>query len=235
MVIVIDRLKKSFGGVRAVNGVSLEVKDGEIVGIIGPNGSGKTTLINLITGYYEPDEGLIEFSGKRIDGMRPYEIAALGVARTFQVPRVFKRLSVMDNLAAALAFNRRARGGAEERARDLLKAFDLWDKRHEPAGNLSGGQQRILEIVRALMTRPRLLLLDEPTAGLNPLFIAKLKDILLDMKSEGTSTLIVEHNMRVVVDFCERVVAMSEGQIIAEGVPREVLISPAVIDSYLGR
>ncbi|MCS6788832.1 MAG: ATP-binding cassette domain-containing protein, partial [Aigarchaeota archaeon] len=137
--------------------------------------------------------------------------------------------------AAALAFNRRAREGSEERARDLLKAFDLWDKRHEPAGNLSGGQQRILEIVRALMTRPRLLLLDEPTAGLNPLFIAKLKDILLDMKSEGTSTLIVEHNMRVVVDFCERVVAMSEGQIIAEGVPTEVLISPAVIDSYLGR
>lgn len=231
----IENVSKYFGGVRALESVSLTVKEGELVGLIGPNGSGKTTLINVVTGYYAPDSGKIYLSGRNVTGMRPHEIASLGVARTFQVPRVFRSMTVTENLMAALAYNREARKGAEERAEWLLRELALEEKRNELASNLSGGQQRLLEIARALMLRPKVLLLDEPTAGLNPVVIERLRDLLLHVKGSGTAVLMVEHNMRVVSSFCDRVVAMNEGVVVAEGRPEEVLLNEAVIESYLGR
>ncbi|MEM0375877.1 MAG: ABC transporter ATP-binding protein [Nitrososphaerota archaeon] len=231
----IENVSKHFGGVKALNSVSLTVKEGELVGLIGPNGSGKTTLINVVTGYYRPDGGAIYLSGRNITGMRPHEIAGLGIARTFQVPKVFRSMTVAENLMAALSYNKEAREGATERAEWLLRELGLVDKRDDLASNLSGGQQRMLEIARALMLKPRLLLLDEPTAGLNPAVIERLRDLLLSVKESGTAVLMVEHNMRVVSTFCDRVVAMNEGVVVAEGRPEEVLLNEAVIESYLGR
>jgi LPS export ABC transporter ATP-binding protein len=231
----IVNVTKYFGRVRALESVTVRVDRGELVGLIGPNGSGKTTLINVITGYYEPDRGTVYLGDRKLTGMKPHEIAALGVARTFQVPRVFRSMTVMQNLMAALAYNREARKGAEERAEWLLDALGLSEKRDELASNLSGGQQRLLEIARALIVNPKVLLLDEPTAGLNPAVIETLRELLQRVKESGTAVLMVEHNMRVVSSFCDRVVAMNEGVIVAEGRPEEVLLNEAVIEAYLGR
>jgi LPS export ABC transporter ATP-binding protein len=231
----IVNVTKYFGRVRALESVTVRVDRGELVGLIGPNGSGKTTLINVITGYYEPDRGTVYLGDRKLTGMKPHEIAALGVARTFQVPRVFRSMTVMQNLMAALAYNREARKGAEERAEWLLDALGLSEKRDDLASNLSGGQQRLLEIARALIVNPKVLLLDEPTAGLNPAVIETLRELLQRVKESGTAVLMVEHNMRVVSSFCDRVVAMNEGVIVAEGRPEEVLLNEAVIEAYLGR
>jgi ABC-type branched-subunit amino acid transport system ATPase component len=231
----IVNVTKYFGRVRALESATVRVDRGELVGLIGPNGSGKTTLINVITGYYEPDGGTVYLGDRKLTGMKPHEIAALGVARTFQVPRVFRSMTVMQNLMAALAYNREARKGAEERAEWLLDALGLSEKRDELASNLSGGQQRLLEIARALIVNPKVLLLDEPTAGLNPAVIETLRELLQRVKESGTAVLMVEHNMRVVSSFCDRVVAMNEGIIVAEGRPEEVLLNEAVIEAYLGR
>ena len=231
----IVNVTKYFGRVRALESVTVRVDRGELVGLIGPNGSGKTTLINVITGYYEPDRGTVYLGDRKLTGMKPHEIAALGVARTFQVPRVFRSMTVMQNLMAALAYNREAREGAEERAEWLLGALGLSEKRDELASNLSGGQQRLLEMARALIVNPKVLLLDEPTAGLNPAVIETLRELLQRVKESGTAVLMVEHNMRVVSSFCDRVVAMNEGVIVAEGRPEEVLLNEAVIEAYLGR
>jgi ABC-type branched-chain amino acid transport systems, ATPase component len=231
----IANVTKYFGRVRALDSVTVQVDRGELVGLIGPNGSGKTTLINVITGYYEPDRGTVYLGDRKLTGMKPHEIAALGVARTFQVPRVFRSMTVMQNLMAALAYNREARKGAEERAEWLLGVLGLSEKRDELASNLSGGQQRLLEIARALIVNPKVLLLDEPTAGLNPAVIETLRELLQRVKESGTAVLMVEHNMRVVSSFCDRVVAMNEGVIVAEGRPEEVLLNEAVIEAYLGR
>lgn len=231
----VENVSKYFGRVRALESVSLSVREGELVGLIGPNGSGKTTLINVVTGYYVPDAGEVYLGGRKVTGLRPHEIARLGVARTFQVPRVFRSMTVTGNLMAALAYNREAREGAAERAEWLLRELGLAEKRDDLASNLSGGQQRLLEIARALMLRPRLLLLDEPTAGLNPAVIERLRDLLQQVKGSGTAVLMVEHNMRVVSSFCDRVIAMNEGLVVAEGRPEEVLLNEAVIESYLGR
>jgi ABC-type branched-subunit amino acid transport system ATPase component len=234
MLRIVD-VTKYFGRVRALESVTVRVDRGELVGLIGPNGSGKTTLINVITGYYEPDGGTVYLGDRKLTGMKPHEIAALGVARTFQVPRVFRSMTVMQNLTAALAYNSEARKGAEERADWLLGALGLSEKRDELASNLSGGQQRLLEIARALIVNPKVLLLDEPTAGLNPAVIETLRELLQRVKESGTAVLMVEHNMRVVSSFCDRVVAMNEGVIVAEGRPEEVLLNEAVIEAYLGR
>jgi LPS export ABC transporter ATP-binding protein len=231
----IVNVTKYFARVRALESATVRVDRGELVGLIGPNGSGKTTLINVITGYYEPDGGTVYLGDRKLTGMKPHEIAALGVARTFQVPRVFRSMTVMQNLMAALAYNREARKGAEERAEWLLDALGLSEKRDELASNLSGGQQRLLEIARALIVNPKVLLLDEPTAGLNPAVIETLRELLQRVKESGTAVLMVEHNMRVVSSFCDRVVAMNEGVIVAEGRPEEVLLNEAVIEAYLGR
>ncbi len=228
-------VSKYFGRVRALESVTMEVNRGELVGLIGPNGSGKTTLINVITGYYEPDGGAVYLGDRKLTGMRPHEIASLGVARTFQVPRVFRSMTVVQNLMAALAYNREARRGAEERAEWLLRSLGLSEKRNDLASNLSGGQQRLLEIARALIVNPKVLLLDEPTAGLNPVVIESLRELLEQVKRSGTAILMVEHNMRVVSSFCNRVVAMNEGIVVAEGKPEEVLLNEAVIEAYLGR
>ncbi len=228
-------VSKYFGNVRALESVTVHVGQGELVGLIGPNGSGKTTLINVITGYYEPDRGAVYLGDRRISGKRPHEIAALGVSRTFQVPRLFRSMTVIQNLMAALAYNRGARRGAEERAEWLLRSLGLWEKRNDLASSLSGGQQRLLEIARALIVNPKVLLLDEPTAGLNPAVIESLWELLQRVKEAGTAVLMVEHNMRVVSRFCDRVVAMNEGVVVAEGKPEEVLLNEAVIEAYLGR
>ncbi len=231
----IVNVSKYFGRVRALESVTMQLNQGELVGLIGPNGSGKTTLVNVITGYYEPDGGAVYLGDRKLTGMRPHEIAALGVARTFQVSRVFRSMTVMQNLMAALAYNRDARSGSEKRAEWLLSALGLWGKRNDLASELSGGQQRLLEIARALIVNPKVLLLDEPTAGLNPVVIETLRELLQQVKGSGTTILMVEHNMRVVSSFCDRVMAMNEGVVVAEGKPEEVLLNEAVIESYLGR
>jgi branched-chain amino acid transport system ATP-binding protein len=230
----VRNVSKFFGGVVALKDVSIEVKPGEIVGVIGPNGSGKTTLVNIITGYYRPDSGKVFSSGLDITGVEPHKIASQGVARTFQVPKIFRTLTVWENLLAALSYNKSAREKAYENAVKLLKSMELWEKRNLQASALSGGQQRLLEIARALLTNPKVFLLDEPTAGLNPVMIEKLRELLMELKGRGAAMLMVEHNMQVVTSFCDRVVAMSEGAVIANGVPHHVLTSAEVIESYLG-
>ncbi len=228
-------ISKFFGGVVALKNVSIKVRSGELVGVIGPNGSGKTTLINVITGYYKPDSGKVLAMGRDLSGLGPHEIANHGVIRTFQVSKIFKSMTVWENLLAALSYNVAARKTAYEKAVRLLKTFELWDLRDNQASALSGGQQRLLEIARSLLTNPKILLLDEPTAGLNPVMIEKLREALTELKNRGAAILMVEHNMQVVTSFCDRVVAMNEGMVIAEGVPENVLTSSEVIESYLGR
>jgi ABC-type branched-subunit amino acid transport system ATPase component len=231
-VLEIDGLRKSFGGVTAVNGVSLALEGGRIHGLIGPNGSGKTTLFNCITGVERPDHGRIRFRGARIDGLEAHRIARAGIGRTFQVTRVFPELTALENL---LVVTRGDRHAAERRALELLafvKLDALWG---EYAGNLSYGQQKLVEFVRVLMRDPDLVLLDEPAAGVNRTLLNDLLDAVRRLRDQGKTVLLVEHDMKVVMGLCETVVVLDHGEKIAEGPPGLIQADERVIEAYFGR
>ena len=239
-----------FGGLRAVSNFDLSLEDNELVGLIGPNGAGKTTVFNLLTGVYSPTEGDILFKGESITGKRPYIINNMGIARTFQNIRLFKGLSVIENVKTALhaqmSYNAlegifrlprfwRDESKIHKEALELLSVFDMADLADSSANNLPYGRQRQLEIVRALATHPKLLLLDEPAAGMNPSETQSLMDtIQLIRKKFNVSILLIEHDMHLVMGICQRMAVLDYGMIIATGKPDEIKNNPRVIEAYLG-
>jgi len=245
----VDRLERTFGGVRAVDGVSFEVRRGEVHGLIGPNGAGKTTVINLVSGLLRPTGGGIRLEGRAIHALPPHGIAARGVARTFQNIRLFPELSALSNVLVGEHLVRRASlvarllmlpGAAEEerrareRARALLERVGLADRADERARNLSYGEQRRVEIARALASEPRIVLLDEPTAGMNPAEVQAVAGLIRRVAAEGHSVLLIEHNVKLVMDVCEQITVLDFGKVIAEGPPAAVAQDPAVVTAYLG-
>lgn len=225
-------LRKSFGGVTAVNGVSLALERGRIYGLIGPNGSGKTTLFNCVTGVERRDVGEVLLDGARIDGLPPHRIAKLGVGRTFQMIRVFPELTALENLLVVTTGPHEA---AEGRARELLAFVKLERLAGEYAGNLSYGQQKLVEFVRMLMREPSLVLLDEPAAGVNRTLLNELLDAVRRLRDAGKTVLLVEHDMKVVMGLCETVFVLDHGEKIAEGPPGVIQADERVIEAYFGR
>jgi ABC-type branched-subunit amino acid transport system ATPase component len=230
-VLAVDGVRKSFGGVAAVNGVSLALEPGRIYGLIGPNGSGKTTLFNCITGLEPIDAGEVRFNDERIDGLKPSRIARRGIGRTFQMIRVFPELSALENL---LVVTRGARGDAERRGREMLEFVKLERLADEYAGNLSYGQQKLVEFVRVLMTDPALILLDEPAAGVNRTLLNDLLAAVARLRDEGRTILLVEHDVKVVMGLCETVFVLDHGEKIAEGPPGLIQADARVIEAYFG-
>jgi branched-chain amino acid transport system ATP-binding protein len=250
MILEVQGLTKSFGGLVAVSGVDLAVAEGEIVGLIGPNGAGKTTLFNLITGLLEPSAGSVRFLGQPVAGRRPHAIAEMGMARTFQNIRLFGSMSARENVVigthcrtrsgvlGALFKGRATReeeGRAWRRAEEELAFVGLSDLADSPAGGLAYGQQRRLEIARALATDPKLLCLDEPAAGMNETESAQLIDLVRRIQQRGITVLIIEHDMHVVMNLCDRIAVLNFGKKLAEGTPAAIRANPDVIEAYLGR
>jgi branched-chain amino acid transport system ATP-binding protein len=240
----VKEVKKQYGAIKAVDGVSFNVGPGEIVGVIGPNGSGKTTLFNSILGQIKPTSGHVEFCGENITGMAPLELARRGVGRTFQTLQVFGKLSVRDNLIAAaqefkgsLASRLMAApdAGLGEHADQMIEMFRLAHVAHLYAGTLSYGQQKLIDIAMAFMPAPRLVLLDEPCAGVNPSLVDQLRELLVELnKVQGGSFVVIEHNMDFIMRLCPHVICMVEGRVLAEGPPQSVQSNAQVLEAYLG-
>lgn len=249
-VLEVEHLGISFGGLKAVGDFNLEIAPGELVGLIGPNGAGKTTVFNLLTGVYKPTEGEIRLCGRRINGMRTHEVVAAGIARTFQNIRLFSQMSVIDNVKVAFTKDIKYGLGAsvfrtprfwkteraiDGRAMELLGIFGLADKADDLASALPYGQQRKLEIARALATDMKLLLLDEPAAGMNPTETAELLACINIIRDRfGIAILLIEHDMSLVMNVCQRIQVINFGQTIAAGLPEEIAVNPEVIKAYLG-
>jgi branched-chain amino acid transport system ATP-binding protein len=246
----VDGVVKRFGGIHAVNGAEFAVERRSVTALIGPNGAGKTTLFNLVTGFAQADRGSVRFDGEEVARMPAHAIARRGMVRTFQLTRALAAMPVIDNMMLAapdqpgerlynVVLRPRAVRSRErevhEQALELLEIFGLGEKADDYAGTLSGGQRKLLELARALMARPRMLLLDEPMAGINPTLGRRLLDHIQRLRSEeGMTFLFVEHDMEVVMNHSDRVVVMAEGRVIASGEPHEVRSDPAVVDAYLG-
>lgn len=233
-ILAVAGLVKDFGGVRAVNDCSFTVPTGAIVGLIGPNGSGKTTTFNLITGLERADAGTIRFEGEPIGGLPPHRITRQRLGRTFQVTRVFPQMTVLENMLVA-ADERHDIDTAVERAMHLLELINLVDLRDEFGGNLSYGQNKLIEIARVHMREHRLVLLDEPFAGVNPTLSEQLLDYVREMQAAGVTYLIVEHDMPLIMGLCEHVLVMDQGRLLTEGAPAVVRENPDVLAAYFGK
>lgn len=249
-LLVASGLNKSFGGIRAIDNAAIEVRKGSITGLVGPNGAGKTTLFNLLLNFIRSDSGRVLFDGEPIHHLPPYLIARMGMVRTFQVARALSRMSVLDNLLLAAQkqtgenfwltwFKQREIDREEkqqrQKAMEILESIGLAHMAFEYAGALSGGQRKLLEMGRALMTDPKLILLDEPAAGVNPTLINQICDRIQRWNREGLTFLIIEHNMDVIMSLCDRVWVLAEGRNLATGTPVEIQSNPEVLEAYLGQ
>ncbi len=243
-------LCKSFGGVRAVDQAEIEVAQGSITGLIGPNGAGKTTLFNLLSNFIRPDQGQVLFDSEPIQQLQPHQIAQMGMVRTFQVARVLSKLSVMENMLLAAQKQTgenfwnvwlrpqelvKEERQLREQAMTILESVGLAQKANDYAGALSGGQRKLLEMGRALMTQPKLILLDEPAAGVNPTLINQICDRVVSWNQQGMTFLIIEHNMDVIMSLCDRVWVLAEGRNLAVGTPEEIQNNSQVLEAYLGQ
>lgn len=251
LLLNVDNVSRVFGGLKAVSDVQMQIADGELVGLIGPNGAGKTTLFNLLTGVYEPSAGKVFFNGKSVGGLKPYQITKRGAARTFQNIRLFGDMTVLENVMVAyhmhtkhglfssfLRLPKHFKGEADmrEKALEFLRIFKLEGKADEIAKNLPYGEQRRLEIARALAAKPKLLLLDEPAAGMNPQETTDLMNLIRWIRDEFKITiLLIEHDMGLVMGVCERIYVLDRGVMIANGTPEEIRANPKVIEAYLGQ
>lgn len=242
MLLEVEGVTKKFGGLTAVDQVDLHIAEGEIVGVIGPNGAGKSTLLNVIAGVYRPTSGSVRFQGEKISGLSPDRICKRGIARTFQIPRPFTRMTVMENVLVAAAFGRR-KAGPDGQARPLtphqialealeFAAFTLPGE--TPASTLNTAQLRRLDLARALANRPHLLLLDETAAGLTSNELSELQELVFKIRAEGTTVLIVEHLMRLIMQLCDRIIVLQYGVKIAEGSPSQIASDEKVANAYLG-
>jgi branched-chain amino acid transport system ATP-binding protein len=246
-LLVVDGVMRTFGGLAAVDVDHLEIERGKITALIGPNGAGKTTLFNVLTGFDRPRRGRWTFDGIKVSGQPAYRIARAGMVRTFQLTKALAHMTVLDNMKLAapnqqgenvfvglVRIWRQQEAHVERRAMGLLERFNLAHMRDEYAATLSGGQRKLLEMARALMTEPRMVMLDEPTAGVNPVLVQSILDHVRDLRGEGLTVLFVEHDMDVVMGISDWVVCMAEGKVIAEGPPQSIVTNDEVIDAYLG-
>ena len=248
-MLTVENLAKEFDGLTAVNDLNFTVEPNTISGLIGPNGAGKTTTFNMIAGHLKPSGGKIYFDGREITNLRPHQTFQLGIVRTFQIPRPFSGMTVLENLTMVprnqigeKIWNNWLRNNAVEReeqqirekANGLLEFLNLSDLQNEYSGNLSGGQLKLLELGRALMSDPKVILLDEPAAGVNPTLLEEIIDRIRDIHSQGVTFLIIEHNMELVMRLCSSILVMAEGDILMRGGPEEVRSDPRLIDAFLG-
>jgi ABC-type branched-subunit amino acid transport system ATPase component len=237
----VDNLSKHFGGVTAVDGCSLSLQLGSITGLIGPNGSGKTTVFNLITGFIPQDGGDVRFKGESIAGLGPNRIYGLGIGRTFQLARIFPRLTALENMLVPVRrsglralFSRGQWHDEQSRAMDMLTAMDISHVASLLGGSLSYGQRKLLELAAVMMARPQLVLLDEPAGGVNPALVERIGEHILDLNRQGVTFLLVEHNMPFVMGLCQEIVVLNRGTVLARGTPAEVRGNADVLDAYLG-